>query len=130
MASPDPDLIIGLIISVCMLGFIPLTILLGMWISRANLKTRLEEKRRIVDTYKELLLEKLDIIKTAVAVGYSQDDMQDLDERLERLIGSAQMQQLIHDQLPSEAKVKLKSQELLEPEPPLPAKHRQKKTEA
>ena len=54
-------------------------------------KTERAEARKL---YERLALEKLDVIKTAVAMGYSREELADLDSRLERLIGAEQMKLL------------------------------------
>lgn len=50
--------------------------------------------------YERLALEKLDVIKTAVAMGYAQSDLGELDARLERLIGAEKLQQLLDPKTP------------------------------
>ena len=49
---------------------------------------------KALEVYQALGQEKLDIIKTAVAMGYSHDEVARLDERLERLIGKEQLEKL------------------------------------
>jgi hypothetical protein len=49
---------------------------------------------KALEVYRSLGQEKLDILKTAVAMGYSHDEVARLDERLERLIGKEQLEQL------------------------------------
>lgn len=48
-------------------------------------------KDRIRKIYAELVKEKLDVIKTALAMGHSTDEIHDLDKRLEELIGTEKM---------------------------------------
>ena len=50
--------------------------------------------------YERLALEKLDVIKTAVAMGYTHDELIALDRRLEQLIGKEQLQSLLRDKSP------------------------------
>jgi hypothetical protein len=54
-------------------------------------KTERAEARKM---YERLAMEKLDVIKTAVAMGYGRDDLADLDSRLEQAIGADQMKML------------------------------------
>jgi hypothetical protein len=53
------------------------------------------ERREARQLYERLTMEKLDVIKTAVAVGMDKHDLADLDDKLERLIGSTQMKSLL-----------------------------------
>jgi hypothetical protein len=53
------------------------------------------ERREARALYERLMNEKLDIVKTAVAIGMSNADLADLDMRLERLIGTDQMQSML-----------------------------------
>lgn len=49
------------------------------------------ERREIRQQYTDLMLEKLEIIKSAIAMGHTSDEIADLDERLEKLIGTEKM---------------------------------------
>lgn len=91
----DMDLIVIFTGAVATLALIPLTILGGMGIARANLKSRLADRQKAIDTYRLLVQEKLDTIKTALAVGFKGEDLQDLDDRLEELIGADEMRALL-----------------------------------
>ena len=53
------------------------------------------ERREARQLYERLTMEKLDVIKTAVAVGMSKSDLADLDTRLEQLIGTDQLKSLL-----------------------------------
>ena len=101
MPPPDPDLLISLVMSFFILGAIPITVLGGMLISRSNLKLRLMEQRKMLEAYTELMKERLDVIKTAIAVGYEQEDLVDLDLQLEELIGADEMRALINPKAPA-----------------------------
>lgn len=83
------------------LGAIPITVLGAMLISRSNLKLRLMEQRKMLEAYTELMKERLDVIKTAIAVGYDQEDLVDLDLQLEELIGADEMRALINPKAPA-----------------------------
>lgn len=45
--------------------------------------------------YERIVMEKLDVMKTAIAMGFSQEDLNDLDSRLEKLVGSARLRSLL-----------------------------------
>jgi hypothetical protein len=53
------------------------------------------ERERLRQMYERLAMEKLDVIKTAVTMGYQKNDLAELDERLEAVIGSAAMAKLL-----------------------------------
>lgn len=59
-----------------------------------NNSIRNKERAEARKLYERLAMEKLDVIKTAVAMGYSRDDLADLDRRLEQVIGAEQMKEL------------------------------------
>ena len=72
---------------------IPISILLTCFLGASLVYLPIEafkrsERREVRKLYMELLREKLDIIKTALSLGYSDQDVAKLDQRLERLIGS------------------------------------------
>lgn len=48
-----------------------------------------------LETYKELAKDKLEVIKTALTMGYSDDEIARLDARLERMIGKDKLQQIL-----------------------------------
>jgi hypothetical protein len=79
-------------VAVVMVFSIPLAAILSgplkQWMAQ-------RERREARQLYERLSLEKLDVIKTAVAMGTSKADLADLDDRLERLIGSDKMKQLL-----------------------------------
>lgn len=50
---------------------------------RETLKKRERDDAR--KTYERIVMEKLDVMKTAIAMGQSGDDLEELDARLERL---------------------------------------------
>jgi hypothetical protein len=57
-------------------------------------KLRIAERREIRAQAERLALEKLDILRTAVAMGYSQQQLAELDARLAEHIGADGLQQL------------------------------------
>ena len=50
---------------------------------------------KALETYERLAQEKLEVIKTALAMGYSDDEIAKLDARLESLIGKDQLTQIL-----------------------------------
>ena len=62
---------------------------LGMWYFIDSVGRR--EKDKIRGQYMELIKEKLEVIKTALAMGHSDSQVKDLDRRLEKLIGTEKM---------------------------------------
>jgi len=50
---------------------------------------------KALETYERLAREKLEVIKTALTMGYSDDDLKRLDERLEKLIGKDKLAQIM-----------------------------------
>ena len=49
------------------------------------------ERKEIRQQYTDLIKEKLDVIRTALAMGRDDDEIAELDRRLERLIGTEKM---------------------------------------
>jgi hypothetical protein len=60
-----------------------------------NNRIKAGERDRLRQMYERLALEKLDVIKTALTMGYKQDDLAELDSRLEAVIGSDAMARLL-----------------------------------
>jgi hypothetical protein len=58
------------------------------------------DRQKALAVYENLCREKLDVMKTALAMGWSQDDLTRLDARLEKLIGQEQLQQLARGEVP------------------------------
>ena len=58
------------------------------------------ERERGRETFERLTREKLDVIRTAIAMGRSDDEILDLDKRLEALIGTKQMLGLLDQKAP------------------------------
>lgn len=50
-----------------------------------------QERQKALEAYKALVHEKMEVIKTALAMGYRADELERLDARLERLIGREQL---------------------------------------
>lgn len=50
-----------------------------------------QERLKALEAYKALVHEKMDVIKTALAMGYRAEELERLDARLEKLIGREQL---------------------------------------
>jgi hypothetical protein len=50
---------------------------------------------KALETYERLAKDKLEVIKTALALGYSDDEIAKLDTRLDHLIGQDKLQQIL-----------------------------------
>jgi len=62
-------------------------------IERIRAKDRAESRA----LYERVVRDKLDVIKTALTMGYDKQDLKQLDERLEQLIGMEQLTALLKD---------------------------------
>jgi hypothetical protein len=56
-----------------------------------------EERARARELYERLVREKLEVVKDAIAMGYSEAELDRLDARLEELIGREQLQRLLSE---------------------------------
>lgn len=85
----------------------------GMNESRALVeieKMRQKERAESRKLYELLVKEKLDVINTAVAMGHTHDELAQLDQRLEKLVGPDKLTHLLDDQ----PQVKLQEIDLLD----------------
>jgi hypothetical protein len=76
-----------------------IALVIALFVSFNNQQAR-AERERARRLFERLIDEKLDVIKTAVAMGFSRDDLSYLDQRLEQLIGTEQMQTLLDSRVP------------------------------
>ena len=60
-----------------------------------SLRMKQAERREARKLYERIVMEKLDVMKTAVAMGIEQNDLKDLDTRLEQLVGSDKLEGLL-----------------------------------
>src|SRR5438105_15164726 len=58
-------------------------------------RQQVQERNEARKMYERLAMEKLDVLKSALAMGYKSADLADLDNRLERLLGSDKMSTLL-----------------------------------
>lgn len=77
---------------------IPIVAILVKPVTDAMHRTERAEARR---SYERIALEKLEVIKTALAMGYAADDLKDLDARLEQLVGADKLQSLLDTKRPA-----------------------------
>ena len=70
------------------------------WGSR-NARAKYDDKREARRSFERLAIEKLDVIKTAVAMGYRDEELDALDQRLEKLVGADKLGALIDPQAAS-----------------------------
>lgn len=63
-------------------------------IERIRAKDRAEAR----ELYERIVREKLDVIKTALAMGYNQQEIDQLDTRLEKLVGSDKLKAILDGQ--------------------------------
>lgn len=66
-------------------------------------KLRLADREKARALFERLSLEKLDVLKTSIQSGYKEEELARLDERLERIIGSTKLQQLLDESTASGA---------------------------
>jgi hypothetical protein len=89
--------IVALMIPILALS-IPIVAILLKPISESMHKRERAEARK---TYERIALEKLEVIKTALAMGYTHSELQELDARLERLVGADKLQTLLDGTQPA-----------------------------
>ena len=66
-------------------------------IARIDAKDRADARA----LYERITNDKLEVIKTALAMGYNHNDLKDLDDRLEGLIGSEKLHNLLESDSPT-----------------------------
>lgn len=69
-----------------------------IWI---NGQAKRGERDRARATFERVMRDKLDVIRTGIAMGMASEDLQSLDSRLERLIGAEQMKTLLDPNQPA-----------------------------
>ncbi|MCC7477809.1 hypothetical protein IT575_05065 [bacterium] len=70
---------------------------LGVLLHPLLVAMRNKERQRDRELLLRLVQEKLDVLRSAIAAGYDEEQMLALDSRLERLIGSAQFTDLVRE---------------------------------
>lgn len=61
-------------------------------------RVKAEERTKARELYERLVREKLEVVKDAIAMGYSEAELDRLDARLEELVGREQLQRLLSDE--------------------------------
>ena len=98
-------------------GILAITLLLGTpvilaliagFVITINSWRKQGERERSRETFERLTREKLDVIRTAIAMGRSDDEIRELDRRLEELIGTEQMLGLLDPKAPKVPRVSAK----------------------
>lgn len=102
-----PDLI-WVLIPLSAIGLGGLAIVFDIFKDLLSRRDRIEARKM----YERIAIEKLDVIKTAVAMGYEKDEVAELDSRLAQLIGQDQLNKLLGKKTPG---VPMISQELDDP---------------
>jgi hypothetical protein len=95
----EPETICGIL--ALMIPIIALSIpIVAILVRPLSEGRKIAERTAARKLYERLALEKLDVLKTAVAMGYTHDELGALDRRLEQLIGKEQLQSLLSDKTP------------------------------
>jgi hypothetical protein len=58
-------------------------------------RMRAAERREARQAYERLMMEKLDVLKTAVTMGYNNEELRELDARLEKLVGPDKLKAML-----------------------------------
>lgn len=82
-------------------------ILIGMFLVRSHFNERFKRKERLEARrmFERLMHRKLDAVETALALGWTREELYQLDSKLERLIGADQMKGLL-DRLPTASEIR------------------------
>jgi len=89
------DTVISILAIMFLFGTPAILGLIGAVLWRLNTLSKYRERERARALYEKLMLEKLDVIKTAVAMGMQHAELTHLDRRLEQLIGAESMRTLL-----------------------------------
>ena len=74
---------------------------MGLGFAMFHSAAKRREREGARRSYERMMSDKLDIIRTAIAMGYASDDISDLDARLERLVGADKLASLLDVKQPS-----------------------------
>ena len=58
------------------------------------------ERDKALEVYRDIAREKLDVMKNAIAMGYTESELENLDKRLEKLIGRDKLEEILDGGLP------------------------------
>ncbi len=81
-------------------GWPGVLILIQMIRSQVNERRRGRERIAARRMYERVIHHKLEVIEAALAMGYTHNEVKELDSRLERLIGVERMQALLDPKMP------------------------------
>lgn len=95
----------GILAITLIFGTPVLLALVGGFVWSMNSWRKQGERERARATFERLTRDKLDVIRTALAMGRSDDEVLELDQRLERLIGTEQMLGLLDPKAPKTPRV-------------------------
>jgi len=70
------------------------------------------ERREAQKLYERIVMEKIDALKTGLAMGLAKDDLAELDDRLERMVGAEKLTALLKDGQPPESSSSGKAEHL------------------
>lgn len=105
MSTVTVALLQGIINPATIWILIPLTALaipiVAILVRPMTLRMQQSERERARKLYERIVLEKLDVIKTAVAMGHNRDELAGLDARLERLVGADKLASLLSESNPA-----------------------------
>lgn len=99
------DAVVSIVAVLFLFGTPAILGLFGAVLWRLNSLSKFRERERARATYEKLMLEKLDVIKTAVAMGMQDEELAELDRRLEELVGAESMRSLLQGSTPQPEKV-------------------------
>lgn len=74
-----------------------------------KIRTAQAERKQARELYERIVMEKLDVIKTAVAMGNTKSEIDELDARLERLVGADRLASLLEEKAPKAPVADLKA---------------------
>src|SRR4051812_16228857 len=60
-----------------------------------------EQRKLALEAYKHAVSEKMDVMRTAIAMGWGDSELKALDERLEQLIGKDELKRLLDGDIPT-----------------------------
>lgn len=95
------DTLISIIAILFLFGTPAILGMIGAVLWRLNIVSKYRERERAREMYENLIAEKLDVLKTAIAMGMSRSELDYLDRRLEDLIGTDKMRALLDEKQPT-----------------------------
>lgn len=93
---PDPAILALMIPIIAVTGGL-LVAIISQLMQPVKIRARQHAQDEARKSYERLAMQKLDVIKTAVTMGYKKDEIAELDSRLEQVIGSDRLKALLND---------------------------------